>query len=234
MIARGAAQSRPGKRKVQKKLGSETDRNSRMDFTNVLTEDITRQIFSLLPPRQLLKVALVSKQWRRLASLDQIWKEICLKQWDGKVYVPAADSDLGLSWKSRYVKAEADRKRTTLTLEELCAMPWRFRFKRTAGTWWESIDPYWLHGKDESKMMIRTFTCDGLMIAPAGDPLMDPNEGMRWRFTAKNDVQVEDFPPLVVKRRPDWGFTLENQWVVFRADLKPGGPLAHGIVALNH
>lgn len=75
-------------------------------------------------------------------------------------------------------------------------------------------------------MMRRVFTNAGAMTATCGphpDPLMAEGEAMRWRFTADGRVQVEDYPALTVKRRADWGFTMENLWVVFIAEVPAEG-----------
>lgn len=201
-----------------------------IDFAKVIGDDVALRIFGLVPPKHLLKCALVNKNWRRLSNDEGLWKKACEQQWKEKVYVPAA-KERNLSWKLRYLKADKDRTRVVLSTKELSSMTWRFRFKRTAGAWWAAVDPYWMHGKDESKMMRRRFTADGRMIADEPDPLMDAGEAMQWRMLANGQIQVEDFPPLKIKRRPDWGFTLENQWVLFIADLPPADHFLDALAA---
>jgi hypothetical protein len=201
-----------------------------IDFAKVIGDDVALRIFGLIPPNHLLKCALVNKNWRRLSNDEDLWKKVCEEQWKGKVYVPAA-KERNLSWKVRYLKADKDRTRVVLSTKELSSITWRFRFKRTAGAWWAAVDPYWMHGKDESKMMRRRFTADGRMIADEPDPLMDAGEAMQWRMLANGQIQVEDFPPLKIKRRPDWGFTLENQWVLFIADLPPSDHFLDALAA---
>jgi hypothetical protein len=88
--------------------------------------DIGAIILSHLPPRQLLKCALVSTAWRDVANRPGLWRTLCTAAWAGKVYNPAA-SRQDLSWKQRYLMAEAERKRTVLTREEVTSNVWKFR-----------------------------------------------------------------------------------------------------------
>lgn len=225
-----------------------------VDPTAVLGDDIMSQILTLLTPRQLLKCALVSVAWRRAATLEALWEGVCRARWEGKVYVPAA-ARADLPWKQRYLLAEAQRTAgaASLSLAELTAFTWRFRFKRAAGSLIMENDPYWVHGKDEARAMRRRFTPDGRFEAPV--PGADPfspypgedgeEEAMAWRFVDERGapvpgapsggaVQVNQYPPLTVRRRPDWGFVLENMWVELVADLHPGGPFEGGLPAAGN
>jgi len=206
-----------------------------LDPIKIFTDDIIFHIFRLVPPRQLLKCNLVSSHWHRAANLPDLWEEICHDRWKGKVYVPAA-SQSNLTWKQKYLKAESDRQHSaaTITATELTSFEWKFRFKRTAGTWFQETDPYWIHGKDESKMMRRRFIANGSIFrAPKGDPFHNENEDeeMKWKFTSAGEVQVEQYPILRVRRTTDWGFILENAWVLLIADLPIDGPFVLGINA---
>lgn len=202
----------------------------------ILGEDLLVEIFKNLTPKKLLKVALVSKQWRALASSDRIWEPVCRKEWKNRVYIPGGE-ERPHTWKSKYLRAETDRKRTAIKLEEICSFEWYFRFKRTAGpVWTQELDPYWINNKDESKMMRRRFTREHLLISPKDDALeyMQPDP-YHWAFASNgnNRVQVDDFPPLQVKRRSkDWGWIMENEWVLFIADLTLDGPHRFGPVSL--
>ncbi|KAG7668231.1 hypothetical protein Ndes2526B_g01052 [Nannochloris sp. 'desiccata'] len=208
-----------------------------LDPTKIFTDDILVRIFRLLPPRHLLKCNLVSSHWHRAATLPDLWKEICRDRWKNKVYIPAA-GQINLTWKQKYLKAESDRQHSaaTITFTELTTFEWKFRFKRTAGTWFQETDPYWVNGKDESKMMRRRFIAEGnIFQAPKGDPFRDEIDGeeMKWKFTRDGEVQVEHYPPLRVRRTPEWGFILENPWVLLIADLPTGGPFVLGIQGLG-
>jgi len=104
-------------------VGGKTD--FRADPLEVLGDDIFLSVLRHLSERQLLKCALVSASWRTAATCDSLWKPICLERWQGKVYNPAAA--LNIPWKRRYLAAEAHRKRTDITHEEVVAFTWRFR-----------------------------------------------------------------------------------------------------------
>lgn len=217
-------------------MQDELELTTPLDPTKVFNDHIMVHIFRHLSPRQLLKCNLVSASWHRAASLPQLWEEICIERWKGKVYIPAAGQP-NLTWKQKYLKAESDRQiaaAPSISLNELATFDWKFRFKRHAGSsYLQEIDPYWVHGKDESKMMKRKFLSDGnIFRAPEDDPFHDVYNGeseMTWKFTNSGDVQVEQYPPLRVKRSSDWGFILENQWVLLIADLSVDGPFVHGI-----
>lgn len=214
-----------------------SDPNGAVDPTNILGDDLMCAVLAHLPTRQLLKCSLVSRAWRHVARSDVLWEQACRDRWADKVYVPAA-ADTHLTWKQRYLKAEAQRKRssTSITFEELTAFTWKFRFKRAAGPWFQHLDPYWVHGKDESKMLKRRFTTNGRFEAPDGDPfkVTDEDEAMVWTFTGSRNVRVNEYPSLNVKRTPDWGFEMANMWVVLLADLKPNGPFSRGISGVKY
>ena len=217
-----------------------------LDPTQFFTNDILVHILKLLPPAQLMKCAVVSRSWRTAANLDDIWEIKCQERWNcsstetspSKVYIPAASQQY-LSWKQKYMKAEAERRASSscVTLAELTTFTWKFRFKHSAGVWFVANDPYWVHNKDESKMMRRKFTIDGKFtsvtnLSETTDPFFeDDGEPMVWRFTGAGDVnvQVNEYPPLTVRRTPDWGFVLENQWVKLIADLTVDGPFRYGL-----
>lgn len=101
----------------------------REDPLLALGRDILHLIVSLLPPKQLMKCSLVSKGWRDVCSADLIWEPVCQQSWAGKIasHNPACQRS-DLTAKRRWLFAEADRKRTQLTLEELTTFVWKFRY----------------------------------------------------------------------------------------------------------
>jgi hypothetical protein len=222
---------RAGKRKRSKiKMweSQEGDAVERVDPIECLGNDLALHILRHIEPRYLLNAALVCKRWHALATSDAVWQPVCEILWEGKSYVPAKGLDLP-TWKERYLRSDYERKRKKISFTELTTFEWRFRFKRTAGAWWAQIDPYWVHNKDESRMMRRRFAVDGTFQAIGqNDPLMDPHMAMSWRFVG-DGVQVEEFPVLQCSRTRDWGFVLENQWVIFKADLPLNGPHSSGV-----
>jgi len=98
---------------------------------------------------------------------------------------------LPTKWKASYAAAELDSRRDVLTMEELTAYPWKLRFKQQPNLY-----------------MISRFTKNFVYESP--EHIFD------WRFYSSNFVQVAQFPPLQMKRMPeDWGWQLENAYVVF-------------------
>lgn len=219
---------------VEEQEDGKKEEDLRRDPISVLGDDIGFYVLGKLEPRHLLKATLVSRQWYALSAPNSpLWQQACEKLWSkpSKVYNPAGSEHCRLSWKERYLYSDADRKRIKMNFSELTSFEWKFRFKRTAGVWWTEVDPYWVHGQDESMMMRRRFSMDGTFQAIGNsDPLMAPEDTMSWRFVGdKGAIQVEDFTPLKCSRLSDWGFCLENQWVILIADLSPGGPHNFGI-----
>lgn len=96
-------------------------------------------------------------------------------------------------WKASYIAAELDSKRTTIEKHELCSKKWSFRFKQ-----WPQ-DQAGLSAKFKEDYTYQSDLLDG---------------DMRWRFYA-GDVQVEQYPPLKPSRTRDWGWRLDNDFVVF-------------------
>jgi hypothetical protein len=96
-------------------------------------------------------------------------------------------------WKCSYISAEIDSKRTLITKSELCGRKWIFRFKQ-----WDSTHP-------------------GVM-ASFGDDYKYRSEifeiEMNWRFYA-GAIQVEQYPPITTFRTKNWGWGIENDFVIY-------------------
>ena len=96
-------------------------------------------------------------------------------------------------WKNNYIVAQLDSTRCSITKDELCSYRWKLRFKN----WPDRQSPV-----DCKFYEDYTFQSD----------LFD--HSMKWRFYA-GSVQVEQYPPNLVTRTKDWGWTFENEHVVF-------------------
>ncbi|KAJ1555580.1 hypothetical protein HK405_000060 [Cladochytrium tenue] len=100
-------------------------------------------------------------------------------------------------WKASFMVAERDRRRTKISKDELCEFDWCVSVRMMFHQW-----------PDDQQVLARfnrDFTYDS-----------DMNRGqkMNWRFYL-GDVQVEQFPALVVERvAADWGFRLNNNMAV--------------------
>jgi hypothetical protein len=222
------------KREEEKLSHATMSEEERHDPLECLGPYLTLRILHnpVLTPSHLLKLALVSKAYHTVATEASLWRPRCEHAWGGKVYVPAAARG-DLTWKQRYLMADADRKRTVISAEELCAFTWRFRFKRTAGAFWMQIDPYWLEGKDPAAMVQRFFHPDGTLTSPVNDYLWGEDATMRWKSVTAAEggmaVRINQYPNLTVSRTRDWGWRMENMWVVFEAELAVEGPYAQGV-----
>jgi len=100
-------------------------------------------------------------------------------------------------WKASFVSALKDSRRNEITAAELTSRSWRFFMKEHSG--FEADFEFLPDGKVRSNMR------QGL------------SSDSRWKFLGANprSVQVDDYPPLFVSRREDWGFRLENHYVLF-------------------
>eukprot|EP01083_Nonionella_stella_P107057 309625_1 len=129
-----------------------------------LSCDPISNIFSFLTFGDLSSNSIVSTEWyQHIIPNHGLWISLCQSFWCDK-YVPLQYRQLvgqtKLSQHDRMVKptnklplecsarkafrlAYMDRKRTTLTVDELVAFKWYFRFKKEAGETWMNIDPFW-------------------------------------------------------------------------------------------
>ncbi|GBG29144.1 Hypothetical Protein FCC1311_053672 [Hondaea fermentalgiana] len=101
-------------------------------------------------------------------------------------------------WKASYAYALLDAKRANITKDELIAAEWTFFMKRQSS--FRAQFKFLPNGGVRSSM-------------PGG---LQPDS--RWVMRNFNpvSVQVDRYPPLCVSRREDdWGFRLENEYVVF-------------------
>ena len=208
----------------------------------MLPLEILYLVFKYLDPKDLSTVGLVSKHFHQV-NVDSLWRQHCKLKWknklnfDFKLFYRAnfqlCANDLSIKelksilqdrrinfahliekkefcqevmnsnprnavaysskWKSSYIAAEKDAKRDRLEKHELCTKRWVFRFKQ-----WPREQPGML-AKFNEDYTYKSHLIDG---------------DMRWRFYA-GDVQVEQYPPLRPTRCEDWGWRLDNEYVVF-------------------
>jgi len=126
--------------------------------------------------------------------------------------------------------ARGDRARTALTADELCTLPWSFRFKADAGLAWRRRDAWWC-GRPPASVH---FKRDGTLVRNYGDGSdAEDWQGvtLRWRFArygagvytfqapARHGqlvrLQVDDrsVPTYHVSRHPDnWGWVMQSCW----------------------
>lgn len=114
----------------------------------------------------------------------------------------------GNVWKASYAYALRDATRREITPEELTGQAWVFFMKQNAYMCEFKFKP---DGRIESNMR------GGV------------DRESRWKFVGYSPrrVQVDEYPPLTVSRRPDdWGFRLENEYVLFYSDHYGADPRA--------
>lgn len=191
-----------------------------MDPLAALGHDLLVQIMSFLEPEMLCSCQLVCKAWMPVAVEPKLWRQQCQILWADKIYI--ADKVLrSKSWKQAYVTSIADSTRCHITEDELCSFPWTFRFKSTAGTYWTHCDPSW---NKSGAPMYRFFHHDGSITPNDGDPYWGNHES-RWAFRTSRlgrtgpYVQVNHWPSMEISRTSNWGWEMQNLWVVYQADL---------------
>eukprot|EP01084_Bolivina_argentea_P290847 499721_1 len=120
-------------------------------------------IFSFLTFYELSLCSIISLEWHHIISTNNLlWFNLCQSYWSNKTYIPPQYRKLlKTNIKSQSVPAHnhklsseciarkafrlayLDRKRITLTIDELTQFRWYFRFKEQAGQTWLDIDPFW-------------------------------------------------------------------------------------------
>eukprot|EP00164_Ancoracysta_twista_P000621 GFYU01000825.1.p1 GENE.GFYU01000825.1~~GFYU01000825.1.p1 ORF type:complete len:248 (-),score=72.57 GFYU01000825.1:174-917(-) len=100
-------------------------------------------------------------------------------------------------WKTAFLGAEYDAKRTAITKKELCETTWLFKMKSNF------YHPHFNPSPGEK------FKEDGSYVSEFHPELLD------WKFVGDGLVQVSQYPPLKVNRTGTWGYELENDYVVF-------------------
>ncbi|KAJ3106502.1 hypothetical protein HDU96_008210 [Phlyctochytrium bullatum] len=102
-------------------------------------------------------------------------------------------------WKASFVVAELDASRVDITKEELCTFEWTFRMNY----------PDWPENHLVRAKFNRDYTYES-------DLSFGQDRKMSWRFYMK-DIQVEQYPPLHVRRAKDWGYILDNGYAIFHS-----------------
>jgi hypothetical protein len=149
-------------------------------------DEIWIKIFTFLPPKQLLQLNYVSKDFQKFSNSDVIWKQLVDGQWRNK-FTKFLKKNMPNTLKNKkeiYFYGEKDSKRTTITKEELTQMGWQFRFKQD-----ETYSPFFPR-----------YTEDGRYIHYG----VGSSEWV-WAFGEKNQsVIVNNFPDHVLSRTKDW------------------------------
>ena len=125
--------------------------------------------------RGVLVCSEVCKLWRKIANQDSIWKDLFLRLWSDKVFVPNSVRSLLDTSRSKqaFIESLRDSKRSSITVEELTSINFYFRFKRVAGSYWTEKDPFWT----TNEPLLIKFRSDGLVTGFPWD-----GSQMKWHF----------------------------------------------------
>jgi hypothetical protein len=176
-----------------------------VNFLEELPEELSLQVLQFLDTKSLATCCVVSQTWKRLAEDDHLWLNLCRARWETKQYKRLSAhreqeyQQLGKKWKILYAEAEADAQRNKPTLDEICDVKWKFQFIHS------------LHLSFPVFKRDYTLHIDGRVL--------------KWRWTSSGGIQVEQYPEARFSRLPDWGWQINNQYVVFRSfDEEMKGP----------
>lgn len=185
------------------------------------------------------------------ASAPSLWSAFCVSDWAEKAFVaPAARALLAAGRPcAAFALARADASRTTLTEDELCTLPWRFRFKAEAGEGWQQLDPFW-RGALPTRVAFSRDRRVHRTADPAGPdvgPTLPADVPIAWRWALQGAgragprgsfvrcrVADRSVPTYVVSRHaPNWGWVMESCWALYTAFPMPrpgeaGGALDDG------
>jgi len=110
--------------------------------------------------------------------------------------LPGLSLKLGIrsKWKASFSAEYLDAKRQIITTEELCNYSWEIVFR---------------HRNYEGANLRGRFSKDYMWDSELG-----PHP---WQFFGENMVQIGNFPPLTMKRKTNWGWSLGNDYVSLEA-----------------
>lgn len=242
---------------------------------DAVLEAVQTTIFKGFEVEELLTVAMVSTDWRRMSESSNLWQDACGRAWAGKQgmqppprlfpwtrfsgavartltgaemrailaarrvrtdtflerqeYIDAfGSSGDGVAsrarrpaagvcrsdqstpdlpkWKASYFAAQADSTRRAITMEELVGSTWTFVFKHPEMQAWLTAQ--------KIEFVCANFNEDFSYKSDL-DWIRGHDEGLSWYFSGPNGVRVGDYPELQPARTSDWGWTLENEYVLF-------------------
>ncbi|KAI8819977.1 uncharacterized protein EV422DRAFT_568422 [Fimicolochytrium jonesii] len=173
----------------------------RVDYTGALLKSLTIAELKQILARRGVPLPRGAVEKRELVGLVEETRPMLSPRgrWTGK-------------WKSSYIVAEKDLKRTSLTLKEVVDLEWVFEFTEGGAQWQPMSDD----DSDSDASARRTarvqFRADGFYVNPALRL-----SGLRWRLTPAGGVQVEEYPPHRVERSVDGGWIMSNGYFCYRS-----------------
>ena len=213
----------------------------------------SEHILSRLDAAGVCAAACACRALRAAAGADSVWRALAERRWAGKQQSLASERARrpGESWRQAYLREEREAHRRSITVEELCARRWAFRFRCDHEKLWSEPDAGGAAHELGVEPAARAGpTCD---FSPEGHfkstvrgapsqrrPLAwqlvpaPPPSGAGWERGAgagaagmaedtgagadgASAVRVGGYPPLKVERSLDWGWRLENSFVIIES-----------------
>jgi NACalpha-BTF3-like transcription factor len=158
--------------------------------------ELLEAVLANLPWADLADFRSVCKAWRTAASTEFSWKKHCdelfflpvpeyhvvVVPWDtGSVPMHAKALYESGKFRAAFCETIADRDRTWLTKDELCALQWSFRFKKSAGM--QELDPWWRGDEACLNVFKDDGTCGLVQRESSRDSgVVMPTNQHRWCF----------------------------------------------------
>lgn len=169
-----------------------------VDFLAILPEELTILIFSFLPPHDLNTCQLINTTAHRVADTNFLWRDLCIHRWQDK-FVQKSQWDLisdpqpKQRLKLVYWTQERDSKRKTITVDELTDSTWSLHFHQSQGA-----RDYPLFEKN-NRFVMHIYL-----------------NSFNWKINSAGNVQIDEYPEMVVSRTEDWGWMLENGYAMMK------------------
>ncbi|KAJ3131340.1 hypothetical protein HK101_004730 [Irineochytrium annulatum] len=182
----------------------------RVDYTHLLPLLTVREMRDILTQRHIDTRHVVEKSELRSMVASTTPRERGRR---GERRVQLDDVRWGGKWKASFITAEVDATRRVISKSELCGLEWDFAM----------LHSEWPEGRTVTAKFNRDYSYES-------DLFRGSERKMGWRFYV-DDVQVEQYPALEVRRTSEWGFELTNQMAVFMS-MEPGSTKAREEQAL--
>lgn len=184
----------------------------------MMDKDLLFEIMSRMDLKTLLVAATVCETWRGVARHDAIWRPRCKELWENKKFFSSWVLLENTSMWRKFFLSILDAKRERPTKEELCSMTWKFEMKRAPRYLRELEATFSENGTTRVENFREMRWCFFNYIGPEHPHLEHCGEG-----AAQNQIVpagslricVGPYPPLRISRTHEWGWRLENDWVIY-------------------
>jgi len=187
--------------------------------TVLIQKSVITEAMRFLTANELATVSSVSKLWNETSSSDTIWRGICLRRWSS-VWRPWGYSNATMEakdnpapWKRRYVIAEKDATRHSLTKDELVCYVWRFHFTAQVPDDDGTFNYQYVRFVATRDRKGRNDSKGFLHMEQGYPPLRYCLEERKLHGKSIKVIIVEHFPAHTMTRRPDWRWEINNMHV---------------------